>query len=149
MRALDSGRGSRLRRISYFVIPALLLLFNLPAAAADYIVAYALDGIENIETGGAECEYRSYCDIKFENAGVLLSLGFRDARHTSLGIRAYAPRRANCCFFSDGVDSVSRDIRVSSLIRLHVYEGHRRRGNEFKQNLPIGVVYLKISDLQR
>ena len=130
------------------VLLTLSLFFNLPAAAGDYTITYAFDGPEAIETGKAECECRSYCEIKFENAGVSLSLGFRDARHTSLGISAYAPRRANCCFFSDGVDSVSRDIRVSSLIRLRVYEGHRRRGNEFIQNLPIGLVYLKISDLR-
>jgi hypothetical protein len=126
----------------------LALFLNLPAEAADYTVAYAFDGVETTETGKAECEYRSYCEVNFEKAGVSLLLGFRDPRHTSIGITVYGLRRANCCFFFDGVSSVSRDLGRTSLIRLHVYEGHRRRGNEYIQNAPIGVLSLNISNLK-
>lgn len=144
----DYGQGSTLKRVGCFVLLTLSLLFSLPAAAGDYSITYAFDGPEGTETGSTECEFQSYCKIKFENAGVSLWLEFQDIHHTRLHIAAHALRRANCCFFSDGVDSVDRDIRMSSLIRLHVFEGHRRRGNEFIQNAPIGVLYLKISDIK-
>jgi len=135
-----------LKRINGSVFLTLALLFNLPATAGDYTVTYAFDGVETTETGKAECEYRSHCRIDFENAGMSLSLGFRDSRRASIDIAVYGLRRANCCFFFDGVSSVSRDLSGMSLIRLHVYEGHRRRGNEFIQNAPIGVLNLNISN---
>lgn len=133
------------KRIFCLTLLAVFALFGPPATAGDYTVTYAFDGREHVETGSAECEYRYYCTFKIENAGVSLLLGFRDVHHTSIGIRVSGVRRGDCCFFFDGVDSVSRDVRGSPLIRLSVYEGHPRRGNEFIQNPSIGVLYLKIS----
>jgi hypothetical protein len=133
------------KQVSCAVLLAILSLFSLPAAAGDYTVAYAFDGSEHVETGSVECEYRSYCWINIEKAAVSLMLGFRDANHTRIDINVGGIKRGECCFFFDGVNSVSRDISESSLIRLHVYVGHFRRGNEFLQNAPIGLLYLKIS----
>ena len=131
--------------VSCFMLLTIFLLFSLPASAADYTVNYAFDGKEHVETGSAECEFRYYCSLKIKDSGVSLLLGFRDVRRTRIGISVYGDRRSDCCFFSDGVHSVSRDVSGSSLIRLQIYEGHARKGNEFLQNLPIGLLYLKIS----
>lgn len=123
-------------------------LFNLPAMAADYTVTHAFDGRETVETGKTECEFRRYCRIEFEKAGVSLLLGFVASEHTKIAISVDGIRRSGCCFFYDGVRSVSRAVGQSSVIRLRVYEGHPRRGNEFILNSPIGVLYLQISDMK-
>jgi hypothetical protein len=34
------------------------------------------------------------------------------------------------------------------LLRLYIYEGYARKRNEYVQNLPLGLLYLQLSDLK-
>lgn len=125
-----------------------LLLWHPRAFAGDYIVAYALEAGDQIETGKTEkCEYRYYCTISLKKLGISILLSFWDPNRNKVHVAIFGDRRPNCCFFADGVDSVSRSAR-GSLIRLNVYEGHARRRNEFIRNSPLGILNLQFSDMK-
>jgi hypothetical protein len=55
-------------------------------------------------------------------------------------------RVLNCCYFAEGESFVERD--AEPLIRLTVFEGRARRGNEFVQNVPVGSLDLQFSNLK-
>jgi hypothetical protein len=117
------------------------------AFAGDYTVAYALQVGDEIETGKTqECEYR-HCKISLTKFDMGMYLYFWDPNHDTVRVEIFRERDANCCFFADGANTVSRSAR-GSLIRLHVYEGHARRRNEFIHNSLLGILNLQFSDMK-
>ncbi len=138
--------GCLLKRAVWVLLVA--FLWQSPQAfAGDFTVAYAFEVGDQIETGKmSECEYRYFCTISLKKLGLYVDLSFWDPKRNMVVVGAHGDRRPNCCFFADGARSVSRSAR--SMIRLNVYEGHARRGNEFVRNAPFGVLNLQFSDMK-
>ena len=112
------------------------------ARAADYAVAYAIDVGGRQETGIVDnCNTQTACNfnLKTQSISIGLSLIGRDEK---VNITIYGSR-PGCCFFYGGSTSVSRS--TESLIGLYLYEGHRRKGNEFVENFHVGTLFLRIS----
>ena len=125
---------------------ASLLFCNSKAAAADYVVNYALEVDGKTDTGKKEtCEYVRPCEIVSESAGVRVVMNFTYPDHRSVYTQVYG--RLGCCYFRDGVDSISLDPRLP-LHHLQIFEGQARRKNEFVQNRKVGVLYLSFSDMR-
>jgi hypothetical protein len=121
-----------------------LLCDGSKAAAADYIVSYALDVDGKTDAGKADtCEYVRPCEI--ESAGMRIILNFTYPDHRSVYANVYG--RTGCCYFADGVDSISLDPR-ESLHHLVIFEGKARRRNEFVENRKVGILYLRFSDMR-
>lgn len=121
------------------------LLMSTGARAGDYIVAWAFDAGDKNETGTkSDCSYRDYCTIKLEKFDFEVTLMFRRPGYSvaTVGIS----HGISCCYFSAGEKSVER--ATDSLIRLGVFEGRARQGNEFVLNSPFGQLYLLFSDLK-
>jgi hypothetical protein len=115
------------------------------ARAGDYVVAWAFDAGDKNEKGiRADCVYREYCTIKPEKSDFDVSLRFGRPGYSVASISI--SRGLSCCYFAQGESSVERG--TESLIRLTVYEGRARRGNEFVLNTPVGYLYLQFSDLK-
>jgi hypothetical protein len=116
------------------------------AAAADYVVNYAFDLEGKTDAGRKEtCEYVRPCQIESESLGMRIILVFTYPDHRSVYVTVHG--KLGCCYFSDGVDSISLDPK-SSLHHLKLFEGKARRRNEFVGNTKVGVLYLTFSDLQ-
>ena len=114
--------------------------------AADYTVSYALDAGDLTDAGNGHCKFEEHCRLRSEKVGLEVWLTFYDPTHEKVDISVYGTNgRQSCCFFYDGVESVSRN--TESLIRLRVYEGRRRKQNEFRLNMPLGVLYLQFPDM--
>jgi hypothetical protein len=126
-----------------------LFVSGADASAGDYIVAYAIDAGDQNAAGKIEiCEYTKFCRIESEKLRMSVLLSFRHPDHNEVDIHIYGNRGwAACCYFADGVNSVVRKAR-GSLIRLHVFEGRRRIRNEFRQNAPVGILYLQFSEMK-
>lgn len=123
------------------------LLCNSKAAAADYVVNYALEVDGKTDTGKKEtCEYARPCEIVSESAGVRVVMNFTYPDHRSVYTQVYG--RLGCCYFRDGVDSISLDPKLP-LHHLQIFEGQVRRQNEFVQNRKVGVLYLNFSDMRQ
>jgi hypothetical protein len=113
--------------------------------AGDYVVAWAFDAGDKNEMGiRADCVYEEYCTIKPEKSDFDVSLRFRRPGYRVASIRI--SRGLSCCYFAEGESSVERG--TESLIRLTVFEGRARRGNEFVLNTRVGYLYLQFSDLK-
>jgi hypothetical protein len=139
----------RLIRSICVALAAFLFLLGAEASAGDYKVTYAIDAGDKNDAGTIEkCEYTKFCRIESEKLKISILLSFGQPDHNDVDIHIYGNRGwSSCCYFADGVDSVVRDAR-GSLIRLRVFEGRRRLRNEFLQNAPVGVLYLRFSDLK-
>ena len=122
-----------------------LSLLTSAARAGDYVVAWAFAAHGENEMGTrADCEYRTYCIIKVEKFGFEVMISFWRSGHGAATIDITSG--ISCCYFSDGESSVKRG--TSSLIRLGVFEGRARRGNEFVLNSRVGDFYLLFSALK-
>ncbi len=129
------------------------------AVAGDYTVSYAFDGTapEDAAAGTSplnetgtmkECAYGAHCGIELTKSDLSISVIVTRSKRDTVSVRAYRHQAGQaCCYFSDGERYVSRELG-HDIIRLHLYEGHPRRGNEFVQNLHLGVLYLQFSDLR-
>jgi hypothetical protein len=136
-----------LTRSLRFVLLAFLILSSGAAFAGDYTVAYAFDTGDLIETGQREkCEYSEECKITLEKTELTIRLAFWHPDVDKVHVWV-SDQRPGCCFFSDGVETVSHDARGAS-ISLNVFEGRKRKRNEFIQNTPVGVLYLRFSDMK-
>jgi hypothetical protein len=99
------------------------LFFDGKAAAADYIVNYALDMDGKTDVGKKEtCEYVRPCEIVSESAGVRVIMNFSYPDHLSVTTHVYG--RLGCCYFRDGVDSISLDPKLPLH---HLQTGHPER----------------------
>jgi hypothetical protein len=126
------------------------LLSSTGASAGDYTVAYAIDTGDENDAGKIEtCEYTKFCRIKSEKLKLSVLLSFWHPDHDKVDIHVYPSkgRSSACCYFVDGVDSVVRSAR-GPLIRLRLFEGRRRMGNEFLQSASLGILYLQFSSMK-
>ena len=122
-----------------------LSLLTTAARAGDYVVAWAFAAHGENETGTrADCEYRTHCIIRVEKFGFEVTIRFWRSGYGAATVAISSG--ISCCYFSEGERSVERD--TSSLIRLGVFEGRARRGNEFAVNSRVGDFYLLFSDLK-
>jgi hypothetical protein len=134
-----------LLRAAYFVLPAFLFLSSVSASAGDYAISYAFDTGDLIEAARTEkCEYRQICKINLEKAELTISLAFWRRDHNEVDVWV-SGRQLGCCYFMDGVDSVYRDVRGTT-ISLPVFKGRARKRNEFIQNIYVGVLHLRFSN---
>jgi hypothetical protein len=134
-----------LLRAAYVVLPVFLFLSSVSASAGDYAVSYAFDNGDLIETARIEkCEYREECKINLEKAELTISLAFWHPDHNEVRVEV-SGSRLGCCYFPDGAESVSRDVRGTT-IRLPIFEGRARKRNEFLQNIFVGVLHLRFSN---
>ena len=127
--------------------PALIVvaLTSTMSRAGDYVVSWAFDAGEKNETGiRADCVYTERCTVKPEKSDFEVELTFW--RPESRIARIRISTVFGCCYFSQGESFVKRG--TDSLIRLGVYEGRRRKGNEYVLNTPVGILYLQFSDLK-
>jgi hypothetical protein len=130
---------------SICVVLFCFLLMPTAARSGDYVVAWAFDGGDKNETGTkADCIYRDYCTIKLKKFDFEVTIMFRRREYSVAIIRISHGIR--CCYFSQGERSVERG--TDSLIRLGVFEGRARKGNEFVLNAPVGQLFLLFSDLK-
>ena len=140
-----------LARTLHVALLILSVLLGAEARAGDYTVSYAFDGKDSTETGTArDCKYDATCRIEFGKLDltVLMSLD-RDARNREqISISIYGGRSLDlgCCYFADGVDRLS--LEFQPFVHLGVYEGRRRRRNEWVLNSYFGVLYLQFSDMK-
>ena len=122
-----------------------VVLTSTMSRAGDYVVSWAFDAGDKNETGiRADCAYTQRCIIKPEKSDFEVELTFWRPESRIAGIRISTV--FGCCYFSQGESFV--ESGTDSLIRLGVYEGRRRQGNEYVLNAPVGFLYLQFSDLK-
>lgn len=132
---------------------AFCLLSNASASAADYKVSYAIDAGDTNDAGTVTCDEQSDCkiELKKQNFTITLRPFGRSYRSASTIRISGDSSRWGCCYFADGVDHVVRHL-TESPIRLGVYVGRRgqnypRRTGEYLVNEPLGLLYLRILDV--
>jgi len=130
---------------------ALLLWISLlgssaKAFAGDYIIQYALEVDGKTDTGKMEsCEYVRPCQILFSATGMHVILNFIYPEHRVVYANVHG--QPGCCYFTDGVDSISLDPKLP-FHHLDIFEGRARRRNELVENRRVGVLYLGFSNLR-
>ena len=138
-----------LRRSVFVLLAAFFLLSSAHASDGNFTVSYAFDALDGLnDLGKRICEYKSSCTIESEILKLSIELAFWDPNHRIVTISVSGERgRWGCCYFSDGVREVKRDVR-DSVVRLYVYVGRPRIRNEFIQNEPLGILYLRFLDMK-
>jgi hypothetical protein len=127
---------------------ALLAVFfsSAGASAGDYSVTYAIDADGKNDAGKIEtCDYDKPCEIRPVGFGLLIFVSFIHPDHRSVQLRVYG--RRGCYYSADAATTIYLDIEPG-LLRVPLYEGRERRGNEFAQNRRFGVLYLEFSSLR-
>jgi hypothetical protein len=133
------------RCVTLLVFLIFWLLCVPTARAGDYAVAYALDVGGRQETGIVEeCRSQASCSFKFRTQAISIELS-SIGRDDKVSITIFSSQ-PGCCFFYGGSRSISRDI--GSLVGLYLYEGHKRKGNEFVENLHFGTLFLRFSRME-
>ncbi len=121
-------------------------LSNVSAFAGDYSVTYAIDANGRNDAGKIEsCEYTRRCEIEPAGWGLHISLGFIYPDHQWVELHVYGP--AGCCYSADADREINLEIKPG-LLRVPLYQGRPRRGNEFVRNKRFGVLYLEFSSLR-
>ena len=116
------------------------------AMAGDYTLNYAIDADGKSDAGKVEtCGYETTCDIESANSGLSLSLFFLQPDHKSIELRVKGP--PGCCYSADANRIFYLEI-APTLLRVPIYQGRPRRGNEFVQNERLGYVYLQFSNMR-
>ena len=122
------------------------------AFAGDYTVSYALDAGDLKDSGTShDCTYGQSCTIRSDklDLSVIVAVYLPDRRkpkHASISVLG-GRSRLDCCFFPDGVSDFDFDFE-KPFVKIGVYEGRRRRRNEFVLNSPLGILYLQFSDTE-
>jgi len=127
---------------------AVFLLLSCPTASAgDYSLSYAIDANGRNDAGKIEtCEYVKACEIEPVGFGPSIFLSFMHPDHRSVNIEVYG-RRRGCCYSADATRTIYLDIKPG-LLRVPLYEGRERSGNEFIRNEKFGMLYLEFSNLR-
>lgn len=150
-----------LRRILFVMMVVTGLLPSIDAFAGDYTVSYAFDGTtrEDVAAGvmsslseegtTKECQYETRCTIKLTKSDLTISLSVKRSGSQKVTVFAYGGRSrdAGCCYFWGGDRLAAREL-AEPLLRLWIYEGQARKGNEYVENIPLGLLYLQFSDLR-
>jgi hypothetical protein len=122
-----------------------LLCPSIGVSASEYTVSYAFDAGDLTDASSGHCKFEEDCRLQSEKLSLMVWLTFYDPTHEKVDISVYGINgRRSCCYFYDGAESVSRN--TDSLVHLRVYEGRRRKQNEFRLNTPLGVLYLQFTD---
>lgn len=130
------------------------------ALAGDYTVSCAFDATteQDVRAGvtsplneagtSRECAYDAHCRIELTKPDLSITVIVTRSKRDTVFISANRgqPSRA-CCYFSDGRSYVFQEIEPGPL-HLGLCEGHARKGNEFVQNLYLGILYLQFSNLR-
>ncbi len=125
---------------------AIFLLSTAKACAGDYSVIYAIEANGKDDTGKIEtCTYNEPCEIKPVGFGLSIFLSFIQPDHRSVELHVYG--RRGCCYSADAAPTIYLDIEPG-LLRVPLYEGIQRRGNEFVRNKRFGLLYLEFSNLR-
>lgn|GEM_PF-5810447 len=97
----------------------------------------------------SECQYQKFCKISLAKSDLSISFVVYHTSPNEISVYAKGGRTRSigCCYFPDGESRISRQLR-EPLVRLHIYDGHARKRNEFVQNIHLGVLYLQFSDLK-
>lgn len=155
-------RTSFLNRLSSVLGVVLGLALPSGAFAGDFAVSYAFDGTTGQDVAAAvisalneqgtkkDCRYDTLCEIELSKSDLSITFDLRrdrDRKDISVYVNGRGSRSFNCCTFGGGDQTFSRNF-WEPLVRVPIYEGHRRRGNEYVQNLYLGVLYLQFSDLK-
>lgn len=133
--------------------PTLLAAFMLVAVttnvrAADYSLAYGIELNGMRDTGTMDqCDIGQRCEIRNARLDLLIIVTVDRIASWQADIFIYG-HRGNCCLFGDGDHRYRADIR-QALIRVPIYEGKRRLGNEFVQNKSVGTLWLSFSKFWR
>jgi hypothetical protein len=135
-------------RLCIFVV---CIILNGNAIAGDYTVSYALDAGDLNEAGTKhDCIYNQGYFIKIDKLDLTVMIDVYPSNRNKdkkVRISAYGGRsRLDCCFFPDGVEDLSFELR-EPFVRVGLYEGRARRRNEFIRNSPLGLLYLQFSDM--
>lgn len=150
-----------LRTALSLVVVATGLLLPLEAFAGDYIVSYAFDGTTRADVAAGamsalnevgstkECQYDRLCTIQLKESDLTISLYVKRLGAQEVMVFADGGRSLSdgCCYFSGGDRLVNRKL-AEPLLRLWIYEGQSRKGNEYVQNLPLGLLYLQFLDFK-
>lgn len=122
------------------------LLSSVSASAGNYSVTYAIDANGKNDAGKIEsCDYDRVCEIEPAGLGLHISLSFIDPDHQWVELHVHGP--AGCCYSADADRDINLEIKPG-LLRVPIYQGRPRRGNEFVQNKRFGVLYLEFSKLR-
>jgi hypothetical protein len=142
-----------LRAICGFFLLAFWLASAVGVSAADYKVSYAIDAGDINDSGTVTCNEESDCKIELKKQNFTITLrpfgrSYRSA--STIRIRGDSSRWG-CCYFEDGVDHIVRHL-TESPARLGVYVGrpgqnYPRRTSEYLVNEPLGLLYLRILDV--
>lgn len=125
---------------------AFLLLSTVDASAGDYSVTYAIDANGKNDAGKIEtCNYSKPCEIKPVGFGLWIFLTFIHPNHRWVELDVSG--QPGCCYSADADSTINLEIRPG-LLRVPIYQGRKRRGNEFVQNKRFGVVYLEFSNMR-
>lgn len=131
------------------IFAAFLAIFTLSSAsvfASDYSVTYAIDANGKNDVGKIEaCDDDRVCFLESANTGLSISLSFIRPNHR--WVELYVSGPAGCCYSADANYAINLEIKPG-LMRVPIYRGRVRRGNEFVQNKRFGVLYLEFSNLR-
>jgi len=140
-----------LRTIIY--TPTLLAAFMVVAVttngrAADYSLAYGIELNGMRDTGTLDqCDIGELCEIRSARLDLRIIV-WVDRIDSGLADIYISGHRRTCCLFGDGDHRYRADIE-QALIRIPIYEGKRRLGNEFVRNKPVGTLWLSFSNFWR
>ena len=85
-----------------------------------------------------QCNIGEPCEIRNARLDLFITVTVDRVANWQADIRI--AHRGACCLFGGGDDSRHADVR-QDLIRVPIYEGKRRLGNEFVQNNPTCAVH--------
>jgi hypothetical protein len=122
------------------------LLSSTGVSAGDYSVTYAIDANGKNDAGRIDaCDDDRICLIESASTGLSISLSFFHPNHH--WVELYVSGPAGCCYSADANRAIDLEIKPG-LLRVPIYQGRVRRGNEFVQNKRFGVLYLEFSNLR-
>jgi len=128
------------------IVASAFCLLPFKTLAGDYKVDYAIDVHGVAESGEtSECSYGRSCRLEFRESHIYVYLIFNGASNKRFSVTIHG-RDDACCYFSDG-DTSKMFIENRQINKLKVFEGRRRRGNEFVRNEPIGTLFLAFKDV--
>lgn len=125
---------------------AVFLLSNSSASAGDYSLTYAIDANDRHDAGKIEtCVYDKPCEIQPIGFGLSIFLSFIRANHRWVELHIFG--EPGCCYSADANRTINLEIKPG-LLRVPLYEGRKRRQNEFVRNERFGILYLEFSNLR-
>jgi hypothetical protein len=143
--ARESSNLVRSIRSIYGVLLALFVLWSTGAFAGDFSLTYAIDANGKNDAGKVICEYDKPCSVEPVGFGISVNISFIRPDHRSAELEVFGG--PGCCYSADANRTFYLDIEPG-LVRVPLYEGRQRKGNEFVQNHRFGMLYLEFSNLR-